>query len=265
MDNMNDFNSKGLHFVHMNIRSLYSKNKFEMFKQQISNSKIHLMGLSESWLKKELPSKLLEINNYNVLRLDRKWLENGINKKGGGVCVYVNKNLVYSESKYEALNISSKDIEIQWISINQPNMREIIIANLYRPPQGIIKEFCEKMNICLSSFLDNNKREFIIMGDFNINALNKNSEEMKDLTNLMSSYGLKQFINQITRFGNSDNCLDHIYSNSDYIKSSGTLDWNYSDHQAVFVSRKKSKKITSKIGLQEGLIEIILKKIFRII
>ena len=45
------------------------------------------MGISESWLKDELPSNLLDTNGYNVIRLDRTWKENDKFKKGAGVCV----------------------------------------------------------------------------------------------------------------------------------------------------------------------------------
>ena len=51
------------------------------------------------------------------------------------------------------------------------------------------------------------------MGDFNIKAFKTNIEEFKELNNMMISYGLKQSITQTTRYGNSEKCIDHIYSN----------------------------------------------------
>ena len=206
-----EFNNKGLNFLHMNIRSLYCKNKFEMFKLQLLSSGIHIFGISESWLKKEIPSSLLDINGFNICRLDRSWSEHGKLKKGGGLCIYIKNDLVFSEQKYSQLNLSSKDIEIQCISLNQPKLREIVVVNIYRPPQGKVKEFCVKLNERLSKFNADDKREFFIMGDFNINAFNKNSEEFKELNNLMTSFGLRQFIKQTTRFSVTEKCIDHLY------------------------------------------------------
>ena len=83
--------NKGYNFVHLNIRSLFCKNKFEMFKQQLIDSNIHVIGISETWLKKELPSEIVNIPGYNIVRNDRKWLFKNEPKKGGGVCMYLKK------------------------------------------------------------------------------------------------------------------------------------------------------------------------------
>ena len=233
MDDINNFKKKGFHFVHLNIRSILCRKKFEMFKQQLYSENIHMFGISESWLKNDFPSDLLNIEGYNLCRLDRNWSENGNVKKGGGICVYIKKGVLFSENKYINLNLSSKNIEMQWISLNQCNMRELVIVNLYRPPQGNIKEFCTSLHDCLATFDSATKREFFIMGDFNINAFEK------ELNNIMNSYGFKQFIEKTTRYSYNNKCIDLIYSNSDFVSNSGTLDWNYSDHQAIFISRKK--------------------------
>ena len=70
-------------------------------------------------------------------------------------------------------NCSSIDLESQWISINQPHSKQLIIGNIYRPPQGNIETFIEKMDFILSSF-NLNRVEIIVMGDFDI--------DMRDMT-----------------------------------------------------------------------------------
>ena len=240
--NNNSLGTKGFNLVHLNIRSLFCKNKFEMFKQQLTDSNIHVIGISESWLNNEIPSNIIQIKGYEVIRNDRNWSEKkNKTKKGGGVCLYIKKDIIHSCEKYSYLNESSKNIESQWISLNQPNMREIIIVNIYRPPQGNIKEFCEKLNDDLLNFDSVKKREFYFMGDFNVNTLDKSDENSKELNSLFTGFGFKSFIHETTRYGDKkDNCIDNIYSNSDIIKNAGTLNWNFSDHQAVFVHRKKT-------------------------
>ena len=246
MDNLK-FNEKGIHLVHLNIRSLFGRNKFDMFKQQLMNSNIDVMCLSETWLKEGLTSNILEIPGYRLARFDRNWFEDNNIKKGGGLCMYINQKIEFTDSDIRKLNSSSKDIEIQWMNIKFPKMRNIIIANIYRPPQGNVKNCCKYIRSCLDNFDDIDKSDIFFMGDFNINVYKKTSPESKDLLNLMSTYGFKQYINETTRFGTKNTCIDLIFTNCDYINNTGTLDWNYSDHQAIFVTKKKPKTKKNKM------------------
>ena len=86
MNNLS-FKKKGLNIMHLNIRSLFCKNKFDMFKQQMHDSGVQIICLSETWLKRSMQSSYIEIENYDVCRLDRNWNEGGELKKGGGVCM----------------------------------------------------------------------------------------------------------------------------------------------------------------------------------
>ena len=78
-----------------------------------------------------------------------------------------------------------------------------------------------------------------ILGDFNINYLNKRTEAMKHLRHFEVSTGLNQLIRKETRY---DSCIDLIYSNSDIISNSGVLNVSLSDHNVIFVSSKKGKE-----------------------
>ena len=57
----------------------------------------------------------------------------------------------------------------------------------------------------------------------------------------MNIFGMKQFVNGITRHSKSKSCIDLIFSNSEYISDSGILDLNLSDYQAVFITKKQIK------------------------
>ena len=244
------FKEKGLHFIHLNVRSLYNKNKFDMFKQQMTNANIDMISLSETWLKKELPSKVINIPNYNLIRLDRNWEENGEIKKGGGLCMYIKNGINFSDTTLSDLNLSTIDIEIHWVTIKLPKLREIVIGNVYRPPQGNLKPFFKHINLCLDNLKSKDNRDIFMMGDFNINIKKAANKDSKDLINLFNSFGLRQMIKDTTRYGNRNSCIDLIFTNSDYISDSGTLDLNFSDHQAVYVSRKKLKLANRKISFK---------------
>ena len=79
-----------------------------------------------------------------------------------------------------------------------------------------------------------------MMGDFNININKASNKDRKNLINSFNSFGLKQLIKETTRYGSRNSCTDLIFTNSDYISDSGTLDLNFSDHQAVYEKARDS-------------------------
>ena len=202
--------------------------------------------------------------DYNIARLDRSWNENGQLKRGGGVCMYIRDNLNYSEHDFSNLNKSTIDIEIQWIVIKSQFQREIIIANLYRPPQGDNKSFLKYITECLDTIRNLNRKDVFIIGDFNIDVSKNSDQKSKDLLQSMNGYGLKQYIHGITRYGNTNSCIDLIFTNSEYINYTGILDLNLSDHQAIFINRKKLKPIMIKSNLKVDRIDTTTRIFFRI-
>ena len=217
-----------------------SKNKFDMFKYQMTNSGTDIICLSETWLNDALTTNILDIPGYRLARLDRSWRENNCIKKGGGLCMYIKQNISFNDSDACNFNISSKDIEIQWMILKFPKMREMIIANVYRPLQGNVKSFCKYLKKFLNEIDCSKKKDIFVTGDFNINIQKKSSTESKDIMNMMISFGFKQYINKPTRLSNNL-CIDLMFTNCDNINQSGTLDLNYSDHQAIFITKKEDK------------------------
>ena len=66
-----------------------------------------------------------------------------------------------------------------------------MLATIYRPPDGNVNNFCEEMTQMANSILERDKHELFIMGDFNINMNNKQSNETKHLS---QTWGLYQRI-----------------------------------------------------------------------
>ena len=168
-------NLKGMHIAHLNVRSLV--NKWDNVKANFMNSGIHILTFSETWLHSQLPDTLFHLSkDYTLLRLDRAWNDNNNPntppKKGGGVCSFIRNNLDFSENTYSYLNRSTKDIEMQWISVLQKPNKTILIANCYRPPQGNIDSFTKIFEDILED-LDLTKIEIFVIGDFNIDIFEK--------------------------------------------------------------------------------------------
>ena len=255
----------GLHFVHLNVRSIQSKGKFENLKIEILKSNAHIITLSETWLSKNIDSKLLHIPGFNFFRVDRNWSENGKStKKGGGLGIYIKEGIDYNDLKFSDNNMSTSDIEMQWVEIKIRNMRKIILINVYRPPGGTYKSFCESIykSISNSSIKDNS--DIFIMGDMNIDILDVNSPQKKELDNTMKKIGLMNINKSFTRHSkNKNSCIDLIFSNSDCIESHGLLDWNISDHMGIFLTRKKKKMINKKTNFEGRSYKNYIKEDFQ--
>ena len=134
--------AKGMHLSHMKTRSI--TNKWEVFKTQFSSSNLHILGISETWLNEKLPSEMFSLSNeYCLYRNNRNWVEAGSRTiknggGGGGVATYVKNNLISSDTEFQHLNKSCKDIESQLISIRLPSSKPLLVGNIYRPPQEIL-------------------------------------------------------------------------------------------------------------------------------
>ncbi len=78
---------KGLHMVHLNVRSLLPKISELWHLCQEFN--VSLFGYSETWLDDSILDAEIHIANYCLLRSDR-------NRKGGGVCAYPPETQLWS-------------------------------------------------------------------------------------------------------------------------------------------------------------------------
>ena len=142
--------------------------------------------------------------------------------------------------EFAHLNHSSTDIEILWVKILNPNHRNYIIGVTYRPPQGNTKIFVDYIEDCLEQIPNATHSDIFLLRDMNINYANTKCPKRKMLKNLETSTGLHQLINETTRYSAKLNSvIDLIFTNCPYILKSGVLNLNISDHECIFVSRKK--------------------------
>ena len=230
----------GLNIVHLNAGSLLAGAKFEMFKIQVESSKVDILGISESWLTEAIPDGMVKLEKYTTFRLDRQWNDNGdpsFSKRGGGLICYINNDLPACGEKFGHLNSSSKDLEMQWLLVKIKNLRDIVIINIYRPPQGDYKKACKIINESIAKANLKDNAEIYLMGDFNIDLKDKNSPATKELLFATGSYGLSPQIKETTRFSyrngvSKKSCIDQIYTNSSLITEKKVLDWNISDHHS---------------------------------
>ena len=117
-----------------------------------------IVGVVETWLNTSLNSSILGIPTYNVLRRDRK-------EKGGGLIVAVMdsipQSIIFTSSTFEILSVEIilRDLKIRIIIGYVPNIID------YQTVFGFFDEVSKLIP----------KTPFLIMGDFNLPAIDWSS------------------------------------------------------------------------------------------
>ena len=153
---------KGLHFGHLNIRSILANNNTDLFRDYLMDSGFHYFCIGESWLTEKIPDANIHIPGYSLTRLDRQ-----VAGRGGGLLTYIKHGITYSDSELAEYNISNDDIELQWVVIAQPHMRRLVVANVYRPPSSNLPNAITLLSNAFYNIDSAKYPESYIMGDFN--------------------------------------------------------------------------------------------------
>ena len=217
------FKVKGLHFLHLNVRSIL--NKISEFRILFKRKRLSIIAFTETWLNNSINDEEIEIDGYKIIRHDRS------SGSGGGVCFYIRNDIAFNIMDA----ISTGDTESLWINLLIPRSKPIVVGVLYRPPKNNL--FIEK----LSNILDTLKKddEIILLGDMNICLLRK-SPLAKKYIDLLSLHGFSQLIKEATRVTPTcSSLLDHVgCTKENKISQSGVIDLGISDHYFTFCTRK---------------------------
>ena len=176
------FCRKGLHFLHLNIRSLPPS--IDEIRTIAIQTKPAVIALTETWLHDSVNYSELRINNYCLIRADRS-------RQRGGVCLFIRENLTFNR----ILDIITDSIETLWVEILQPKAVPIIVGVAYRPPTQ--SDFYDKFEQTCHQ-IDSNKHEIIILGDFNTDVKG-DSNLQRRLVEFQTTFDLDQLIVEPTR------------------------------------------------------------------
>ena len=124
--------------------------------------------------------------------------------------------------------------------------RRLYLCSVYRPPTGNVQNYIDTIDNCVKFLPHIDKSDLFVGGDFNINFHKPRQENTKKLKSFATQHQLTQLIKDSTRPLSSDAIKALIFSNCQHIDSSGSLDWNVSDHIPVYVNIKKSKTKSEK-------------------
>jgi hypothetical protein len=232
------FSGTGLTIANLNIQHLLPKlDELKCHLSQTSSPKI--LGLCETFLHDNIKNNELQIKNYKFERKDRKV------KKGGGIITYINEGIVYKR-RYD---LEINDIESIWIQIFCKNRKSFLINFVYRPPnsnQAWIDLYEAQLEIA-----DCSNHVYYLLGDFNINYVNRNSQEIFNNTkwaDITVKFGLEQLVKTPTRISKSSSTIiDHIYTNCSYkIKEVFVSELAISDHFPICLTFSTIVNISKK-------------------
>lgn len=119
------------------------------------------------------------------------------------------------------------------LNVPIPNLH---IIGIYRSKSKVtMSKLLDALNHFHNTVLTDPNIPVVILGDFNINLMENNSEQKSLLKYMITGKGYSQLINQYTTDYRTQ--IDHIYTNiQQYVKSKGTLESYYSDHKPIFIS-----------------------------
>jgi hypothetical protein len=165
-------------------------------------------------------------------------LERKINKRGGGVLIYIKEHIVHNVRN--DMCVSDNDKEIVTIEIPNNKKKSILLSCCYRPPDGASENlsFFLQQNIIHKGSKEN-KINFII-GDFNMNCLVYNKDKkVKSFYDEIFMAGALPLINRPTRISKSSTTLiDNILTTDIYNNElqKGIIKTDISDHFPIFLT-----------------------------
>ncbi|KAI5725321.1 hypothetical protein M8J77_013834 [Diaphorina citri] len=164
--------------VHFNAQSIQPH--LHEIRTIIEDVDLHVILISESWLKPSLSDNIVRIPGYVLLRHDRE------GKRGGGVAAYVRDDLSHEVVARSVPSPSNPGPEYMAVQVTLRSVKLLVVV-VYKPPDvhnlnGIDEFLSESMPFY---------EHIIIMGDFNINVLNETSSQTLMLKTLISDLNIK--------------------------------------------------------------------------
>lgn len=223
-------------FIHINARNLKANfSKIENLLNEI-NIKFDIIAISETWLEQDdSQESLLKLEGYTLNHITR------VDRKGGGVAIYVHNSLDYKNINVMSMNVNGI-MECISVELCISNRRNIIVNCTYRTPGSDLQIFTEHIELMLKKV--NNKKSIFLCGDLNIDLLKYNDNKgTKTFVDMMFSIGLYPLIDKPTRItDHSATLIDNIFTNElDHNISSGLLISDISDHLPIFAICKYSE------------------------
>ena len=219
----------------LNIQSINAKfSELETFVEELHNSqfKFNVICLQECWIRDQSDTCTFQIPGYDCVAQGKSSSERG------GLITYVDNlfqyEVIQSINEYELW-------EGQIIQVKGGCLRkEIIVGNIYRPPRTLREQTKQFINefTSLVQDLDNTNFNIVLAGDYNLNLLKINENEICCEFFDLTSHSLFPHITLPTRLTNGGGTLiDNLFcklNKSIKKNTAGILLNQLSDHLPCF-------------------------------
>ena len=211
---------------HLNINTL--ANKFDDL-SVIIKDRLDILILSETKLDHTFPEGQFNIDGFSKpYRLDR-------NNHGGGVMIYVRKDIPSKELKQHTF---SKNMEALFIEINLRKCKLLLVGTYHstHPQYGTSdKDYFEQMGLALDVY--SNYDKFLVAGDFNV------QENESSIQDFMDEFNATNLVKESTCYKNINNpsCIDLFLTNSCHsFQNTTTVSTGLSDFHKMIVTVLKT-------------------------
>nr|CAI5835608.1 unnamed protein product [Callosobruchus analis] len=239
-----------INMFHINIQCL--SNKIGELSVSLKSENFTIICLSEHWMAAD-NLKSVNIDGYKLISAFCR------NKTiHGGVAIFTKPTL---KCRNVDLGCFCREVHTEMCAIEFVNNNEkYVVVSLYRSCLGDFNIFLHQFEDALNT-LSEHYEKIIIMGDFNVNFIG-NSNSLKTLKGLISSYNIDFTIFEPTRLGSSPSCIDNILTNISKPYSSKVIECCLSDHlaQIIQIETKENIKCGTEIRWTRKINQKLLNK-----
>ena len=214
-------NKSGLHFVHLNVCSLYKC--IDEIRLMFSDKSFDVLTFSETMLDSSIPVSCVNIEGYSIIRKDR-------NRHGGGVIAYVKHGIDYQVRN----DLGDNQLELIILQVNPSKQKSFLLCTWYRPPNSQLVLF-DKLNRVFQD-IEASGLDLVLIGDLNCDVMNSRpSCHTNRLLSIAENFNLTQVITKPTRITkSSSSTIDLIFtSNSEKVSFSEVVQLGLSDHYMI--------------------------------
>lgn len=223
-----------LSVCHLNSCSIYPK--ISEVRAIIRDTGMHVICVSETWLKNVHTDQMVNIEGFTVVRNDRH--TPGV-MRGGGVAIYIRAGIAN-----RVLEKSPASSGLEYIFVELINENDVVVVGcVYNPPRCDDWQFFDKTLESLSMKYEN----IIVIGDFNIDIIsaNRKSDELQELLSVHNEIIINRTIPTHYKPNTRPSCLDLIITNhpGKILMHNQVAIPSISHHDLIFLKYKMHAKV----------------------
>ena len=218
-----------LHASLINAQSAINEAKSEEIKDYIEDNDLDLLAVTETWASPGRDGnhelKFCCPSGFEVIHHQPR-----VERGGGGVALFYKKSKVSVIGRHSSReNYTFEYLNLE-LKVKSQTLRMIII---YRPPGGSKPDFLDQFDSFIDRITKDNRRNLIVLGDFNIHVQDKKKSSIRDFHEIIKNFGLKQHVRGSTHELGGTLDLVLSYSNESLVSNLTVRRFYLSDHRPI--------------------------------